>query len=210
MERFLADGPARAPLTLVLAHGAGAPMDSPFMNAIAAGVAKKGFRVLRFEFPYMHARREGKRKPPDRLPVLRASWLDAIREAAGRNGPSSVAIGGKSMGGRIASMVADEAGVAGLACLGYPFHPPGQPDKLRVAHLEHLKTPSLIAQGERDTFGTRDEVSQYSLSKNIRVFFLADGDHSFKPRASSGRTEKQNLEEAAAAVSGFLASLRSA
>ncbi len=209
MERFLVDGPARAPLTLVLAHGAGAPMDSPFMNAVASGVAKEGFRVLRFEFPYMHARRGGKRKPPDREPVLRHAWLDAIGEAAGKKGPSSVAIGGKSMGGRIASMVADEAGVAGLVCLGYPFHPPGQPDKLRVAHLEGLGTPALIVQGERDTFGNREEIARYHLSKKIRIFLLPDGDHSFKPRASSGRTEKQNLDEAIAIVSGFLASLRS-
>ncbi len=102
------------------------------------------------------------------------------------------------MGGRIASMVADEAGVAGLVCLGYPFHPPGQPDKLRVAHLENLKTPALILQGERDAFGTREEIARYPLSKKIRILFLPDGDHSFKPRASSGRTEKQNLEEAVA------------
>jgi uncharacterized protein len=210
VDRFIADGPARAPLTLVLAHGAGAPMDSPFMNAVAAGIAKTGFRVLRFEFPYMHARREGKRKPPDRGPVLEAAWRDAIREAAGKKGPASVAIGGKSMGGRIASMVADEAGVAGLVCLGYPFHPPGQPEKLRVAHLEKLGTETLILQGERDAFGTREEVARYPLSKKIRILFLKDGDHSFKPRASSGRTEKENLDEAVARVSEFLASLRSA
>lgn len=185
-------------------------MDSAFMNAIAAGVGSAGFRVARFEFPYMHARRvEGRRKPPDRESVLRASWLEAISEAAGKNGTSSVVIGGKSMGGRIASMVADEAGVAGLVCLGYPFHPPGQPKKLRVAHLEHLKTPALILQGERDAFGTREEVARYQLSKAIRILFLADGDHSFKPRVSSGRTEKQNLSEAIALVTVFLGSLRS-
>jgi predicted alpha/beta-hydrolase family hydrolase len=210
VDRFIADGPARAPLTLVLAHGAGAPMDSPFMNAVAAGIAKEGFRVLRFEFPYMHARREGKRKPPDRGPVLEETWREAIREAAGKKGAKAVAIGGKSMGGRIASMVADEAGVAGLVCLGYPFHPPGQPDKLRVAHLKQLMTPALILQGERDAFGTREEIVRYPLSKKIRISFLKDGDHSFKPRASSGRTEKQNLDEAVALVSGFLGSLRPA
>jgi uncharacterized protein len=184
-------------------------MDSPFMNTVAAGIGKNGFRVLRFEFPYMRSRREGKRRPPDRESVLRAAWLDAAREAAGKRGPSSVAIGGKSMGGRIASMVADEAGVAGLVCLGYPFHPPGQPDKLRVAHLENLKTPSLIVQGQRDAFGTQDEISRYPLSRKIRIRFLPDGDHSFKPRVSSGRAEKQNLDEAVALVTAFLASLRS-
>jgi predicted alpha/beta-hydrolase family hydrolase len=184
-------------------------MDSPFMSSVAAGIAKAGFRVARFEFPYMAARRGGKRKPPDRGPVLEEAWRDAIREAAGKKGPSSVVIGGKSMGGRIASMVADEAGVAGLVCLGYPFHPPGQPDKLRVAHLESLATPALIVQGERDVFGTRAEIARYPLSKKIRISFLPDGDHSFRPRASSGRSETQNLDEAVALVSAFLASLRS-
>jgi predicted alpha/beta-hydrolase family hydrolase len=207
VERFLVDGPARASLTLVLAHGAGAPMDAPFMDTVAAGVAKAGFRVLRFEFPYMHARREGKRRPPDRGPVLEEAWRDAIREAAGKKGPASVAIGGKSMGGRIASMVADEASVAGLVCFGYPFHPPGQPEKLRVAHLEGLKTPALIVQGERDAFGTRDEISRYSLSRKIRVLYSPDGDHSFRPRAASGRTERQNVDEAVAEAAKFLRSL---
>jgi len=210
VERFLFDGPARAERTLVLAHGAGAPMDSPFMNAIAEGVSAAGYRVARFEFPYMRARRAaGQKRPPDREPVLRESWHDAIREIGGKDGPGSIVIGGKSMGGRIASMVADEAGVAGLVCLGYPFHPPGQPKKLRVAHLAGLKTPALFLQGTRDAFGTEDEVSRYSLSKKIRVLFLPDGDHSFKPRASSGRTEEQNLSEAVALVTGFLESLRS-
>ncbi len=214
MPRFLADGPADAPLTLVLAHGAGAPMDSPFMSRVASGIAKEGFRVLRFEFPYMAARREGggkgKRGAPDRPKVLEATWREAIDEAAktaGPNGPKSVAIGGKSMGGRIATMVADDAGVAGLVCFGYPFHPPGNPGKLRVAHLEALRTPTLIVQGERDQFGTRDEIARYPLSKKIRILFLPDGDHSFKPRAGSGRTEKQNVDEAIAAASAFLRSL---
>ena len=185
-------------------------MDSPFMDAVASGVAAHGVRVARFEFPYMHARRaEGRRKPPDREPALRAAWHEAIVALAGKKGPGSLVIGGKSMGGRIASMVADEAGVAGLVCLGYPFHPPGQPMKLRVAHLEGLATPTLIVQGERDAFGTRAEVAGYHLSKKISVVFLPDGDHSFKPRVSSGRTGEQNLSEAVALVTGFLESLRS-
>jgi predicted alpha/beta-hydrolase family hydrolase len=186
-------------------------MDSAFMNAVAEGVGAAGFRVARFEFPYMRARREeGRKKPPDRESVLRESWHEAIRALSGKEGPGSLVIGGKSMGGRIASMIADEAGVLGLVCLGYPFHPPGQPEKLRVAHLERLKTPTLIVQGERDALGTREEVARYPLSKAIRILFLADGDHSFKPRVSSGRTQEQNLAEAVALVTGFLGSLRSA
>jgi len=180
-------------------------MDSAFMEAIAKGVASAGFRIARFEFPYMRARREGgKKRPPDREPVLRESWHDAIRVLSEKHGPGFVVIGGKSLGGRIASMVADEAGVLGLVCLGYPFHPPGQPNKLRVAHLASLRTPGLIVQGTRDPFGGRDEVSRYSLSETLRVVFLEDGDHSFKPRASSGRTEAQNLAEAVALVTAFL------
>jgi predicted alpha/beta-hydrolase family hydrolase len=180
-------------------------MDSKFMNVVARGIGAEGFRVARFEFPYMAARRAGgKRGAPDRPSVLEKTWHEAIREAAGTKGPGTVAIGGKSMGGRIASMVADEAGVAGLVCFGYPFHPPGQPEKLRVAHLENLRTPALILQGERDTFGTRDEIPRYSLSKKIRLLYLPDGDHSFKPRAGSGRTEVENVAEAVREAVVFL------
>ena len=173
-------------------------MDSPFMNQAARVLYGRGFRVVRFEFPYMRARREEKRnKPPDREPVLREAWLSAIAELGGGE---RVVIGGKSMGGRFASMVADEAGVRGLACLGYPFHPPGQPGKLRVAHLENLRTPAVFVQGTRDPFGTREEVAGYSLSPSIRFVWLEDGDHSFTPRASSGKTEREHLETAVRAV----------
>jgi len=180
-------------------------MDSAFMSTIARDVASAGFRVARFEFPYMRSRREdGKKRPPDREPVLRQTWHEAICALSEAVGPGGLVIGGKSLGGRIASLVADEAGVAGLVCLGYPFHPPGQPDKLRVAHLAGLRTPALIVQGTRDPFGGRDEVSRYTLSRTLRVAFLEDGDHSFKPRVSSGRTEPQNLAEAVALVTAFL------
>jgi len=201
---MLFDGPANGP-AVVLAHGAGAPMDSAFMNIVARGLAAGGARVARFEFPYMRRRREtGKGGAPDRQPVLCEAWLAAI-EALGGGG--RLVIGGKSLGGRIASMVADEAGVRGLVCLGYPFHPPGQPDRLRTAHLKDLRTPTLIVQGTRDPFGSREDVAGYDLSPQIRILWLEDGDHSFKPRASSGRTERQHVEEAVAAVVGFLKSL---
>lgn len=201
---WLFDGSEDAP-RIVLAHGAGAPMDSASMQALAKGLAAEGFRVARFEFPYMQARRtEGRRKPPDREPVLLDTWRAAIAELGGA-GP--LVIGGKSMGGRMASMIADEAGVRGLVCLGYPFHPPGQPAKTRTAHLEHLRTPTLVVQGTRDPFGVPEEVAGYRLSPAIRLVWLEDGDHSFKPRASSGRTEAQNVREAVAAVAGFVRAL---
>ncbi len=197
----LADGPARARATLVLAHGAGAPMDHPWMTTVAEAVAAEGVRVVRFEFPYMAARRQGRRPGPDREPVLREAWTNVVA-ALGR--PDRTVIGGKSMGGRIASMVADELGVAGVVCLGYPFHPPGKPDRLRTAHLEHLATPALILQGERDTFGTRAEVEGYALSEQIEMHWFADGDHSLKPRKASGHTEAEHLAEAARLAAAFV------
>ena len=175
-------------------------MRSTFMAKVARGIGEGGFRVARFEFPYMRERR----KVPDREPVLRQTWLDVIESLGGGR---KVAIGGKSMGGRIASMVADEAGVRGLACLGYPFHPPGRPEKLRTAHLESLSTPALIVQGTRDPFGTREDVAGYALSNSIRIAWIEDGDHSFKPRSSSGRTEAENLKEAISVVTEFLKGL---
>ena len=114
---------------------------------------------------------------------------------------------GRSPLGRMASMVADELGVRGLVCLGYPFHPPGDTSRLRVAHLESLRTPALIIQGERDPFGTRDEVSAYKLSEVIRLEWITDGDHSFVPRKASGRTRGQNLSAAIDSAATFIAAM---
>ena len=108
------------------------------------------------------------------------------------------------MGGRMASMIADETAARGLICLGYPFHPPGSPEKLRTKHLALLKTPALILQGERDPFGTREDVGSYELSPSIRVEWLKDGDHSFKPRAKSGVTEQGNLDHAVKFICEFV------
>lgn len=202
---LLIDGPSDAASTLVLAHGAGAPMDSRFLVVLAEALAGRGIRVIRFEFPYMHARRTGGRRPPDRAPVLLATWKQVIEQLGGAGG---LAIGGKSMGGRMASMVADEVGARGLVCLGYPFHPPSRPESLRTAHLHDLRTPTLIVQGTRDEFGGSAEVAGYALSPAIRIHWIEDGDHSFKPPKSSPRTEKENLAAAVEAVAGFLEELR--
>lgn len=201
---YLTDGPPTAPHTFVFAHGAGGAMDTPFMTRVARGLAERGIRVVRFEFPYMAARRAGgKRGAPDRQPVL----LEAFRRVVAEHGGGrAVAIGGKSMGGRMASMVADELAVRALVCLGYPFHPPGKPQQLRTEHLRSLRTPTLILQGTRDPFGTQDEVLTYELSKAIRVEWVPDGDHSFKPRAKSGATEMFNIEHAIAKIAEFLTS----
>lgn len=173
-----------------MAHGAGAPMDSEFMNVLADGLANEKIRVVRFEFPYMAERRvSGKSKPPNSARILQETWHQVIESLGTRN----LLIGGKSMGGRVASMVADQAQVSGVVCYGYPFHPPGKPEKLRTEHLAKLKTPALILQGERDTFGNQAEVSEYPLSRKIKVRWIPDGDHSFKPRKASGVTLPENM-----------------
>jgi len=205
-DHMLFDGAAKAKHLLVLAHGAGAPMDSPFMTAFAEGLAKNKIRLARFEFPYMQRRRaEGTKRPPDRGPKLEAAWHEVVAELRqGMPKQGKIIIGGKSMGGRIASMIAEEASVDGLVCLGYPFHPPGKPEKTRTEHLAALKTPTLIVQGTRDALGTIDDVKAYKLSKAIKLHWLEDGDHSFKPRKASGRTEQQNWDEGIAAVARFV------
>ncbi len=201
---LLFDGPDDAPTTIVLAHGAGAPMDSPFMDTMASALGEAGHRVARFEFPYMAARRaDGRRRPPSGEARLRESWMAVIEHL----GAASIVIGGKSLGGRIATMVADAAGVRGVVCLGYPFHPPGKPDRTRTAHLGTLRTPALVCQGTRDPFGTREDVAGYALAGTIAVHWLEDGDHGFKPRKASGRTEAQNIAEAAEAVDRFVKGL---
>lgn len=199
---YLYSGPADG-TTLLLAHGAGSAMDSEWMNDICGLLAERGVRTARFEFSYMAGRRAGIRKPPPRGDSLIGEFREAVE---GVDAPGAIVIGGKSMGGRVASMAADELGVAGLVCLGYPFHPPGKPEQLRTAHLEHLRTPALICQGTRDPFGTREDVAGYSLSPAIQLHWLEDGEHEFTPRVKvSGRTKAQNRAEAADAIAEFLA-----
>jgi predicted alpha/beta-hydrolase family hydrolase len=210
MVQFIFDGDPDAEVTILLAHGAGAPMDSASMNAASASFAAQGFRVARFEFGYMAARRtDGTRKPPPKAETLNPEYIKAI-DSLSAKGP--VIIGGKSMGGRVASMIADElraAGrIAGLLCLGYPFHPPGKPESLRTRHLENLQTPALIIQGTRDEFGTRTEVATYQLSRNIRILWLEDGDHDLKPRKSiSGFTAADHMKTMATTVGKWAGSI---
>jgi uncharacterized protein len=193
---FLFDGPAQAPLTVLLAHGAGGPMDSPSLDASAKAIAATGFRVARFEFGYMASRRISNRKaPPPKAESLKAEYAEAIG-ALDAKGP--LVIGGKSMGGRVASMIADELAasrkIVGLLCLGYPFHPIGKPEQLRTGHLVDLRTPTLIVQGTRDPFGSAKEVAAYSLSKAIEILWLEDGDHDLRPRkAFSGFSAADHL-----------------
>ena len=173
------------------------------MTFAATALASVGFRVARFEFGYMAARRtSGHKRPPPRAETLKTEYLGAVAALA-CSGP--LIIGGKSMGGRVASMVADglygEKAIAGLLCLGYPFHPPQRPENLRTAHLQDLRTPTLICQGTRDPLGNRDEVAGYELSTQIELLWLEDGDHDLKPRKTiSGHTLEGHLQTMAGAA----------
>ena len=199
--------------TLLLAHGSGLPMDSPFMTDIAARIALGGVTVLRFEFPYMAERRTGgSKRPPPRADKLCDVFCDTITEVRMAM-PSSMPllIGGKSMGGRVASMIADveyaRGNVHGLVCLGYPFHPPKKPESLRTAHLMDLACPTLICQGTRDPLGTSDEIAGYGLPERIAFSWITDGDHDFVPRKRASSTPDQNRQDAADAVAAFALSL---
>ena len=198
----LPTGPAQA--YLILAHGAGAPMDSAFMQAMAELLAARGLALLRFEFAYMAQRRSGGgKRPPNPQAQLLDAWR-AVYQQVRQQVTGPVAIGGKSMGGRMASLLADELGADGLICLGYPFYAAGKSEKPRVAHLAQLKTPSLIVQGERDALGNRPTVEGYSLSAAIELLWLTAADHDLKPLKSSGFTHAQHLAQAADAIAAWL------
>ena len=200
MSHWIAEGPENGPL-FIFAHGAGAGMEHDFMTAVAKGLVEQGIRVVRFNFPYMVKRAEdGKKRPPDRAPKL----LEAYEEVIAHFTTRPIVIGGKSMGGRMSSLLADNALVAGIACLGFPFHPPGKPEKYKGEHLASIDKPTLILQGERDTFGKREEFEGFALSKQITVSFLPDGDHSFKPRKSSGYTEAGNIASTVEQLAVFI------
>lgn len=193
---------------LLLAHGAGAPMDSAFMTAMTGLLVERRLTVVRFEFAYMAARRGGtSRRPPPKMAVLVEEYREALALARRQVKSTRFLIGGKSMGGRVASLIADEefaAGrVAGCVCLGYPFHPANKPASLRTAHLERLRCPTLIVQGERDALGERAEVEGLKLSNAIEFAWMRDGNHDLKPRKSADVTHDANLEMAADAIGRF-------
>ena len=199
-----------APL-LILAHGAGAPADSDWMNRVADLFYEGGISTLRFEFPYMQKRRlTGKKSAPDRAPVLLDTWRDILCHKDVVNYKGAVFIGGKSMGGRMATLIASgntdtrletpqsiTTQITGCICFGYPFHPPGKLDALRTDHLGNdYSTPTLIVQGEKDTFGTREQVDGYTLSPMIEMAWLTAGNHDLKPNKASGFTHDDHLQSA--------------
>lgn len=193
----------------IFAHGAGAGMDNDFMQAVAVGLAERDIEVLRFNFPYMQIMSEtGKKRPPNRMPALLEHYQHVVTEYAS---DLPLFIGGKSMGGRASTLLVSEQDFAdtcktikGVAVLGYPFHPMGKPEKLRVDHLPDMSCPCLIVQGARDTMGNEDEVAGYNLPASLHVKFLADGDHSLKPRKASGFTHQQHIDSACDMIAAFI------
>ena len=206
MDNTLVCGPKTGPATVLLAHGAGAGMESPFMQHMAEGLAQQGWQVIRFEFPYMAQQRvSGRKRPPNKADILLQCYAEQLQSLPAKQ---PLIIGGKSMGGRIASLLADELWrqnkILGCICLGYPFHPLGKQKTLRVEHLQNLQTPTLVIQGERDAMGNREDVNTYALSEQLQIAWMPDGDHSFKPRKRSGRSELQNLNLAVEHMHDFL------
>lgn len=200
---FLYSGPENGPLCL-FAHGAGAPMDSEFMDDISESLSQKGIRVVRFEFPYMQERRiNGKKRPPNRQPELLACLEEVIEHF---NQPCVLM--GKSMGGRMSSLLAaDEkmsGNVKGVVALGYPFHPSGKPEKLRIDHLPDLRAPMSIVQGTRDALGNRETVTELPIPSDIEFLWLEDGDHDLKPRKKSGFTHEAHKQSAVQFVARFI------
>lgn len=190
--------------TLILAHGAGAPMDSDFMDDMAERLAGQGVKVLRFEFPYMAQRRvDGRRRPPNPQAQLLECWRQ-VYASVRPHVTGCLAIGGKSMGGRMASLIADELEVDALVCLGYPFYAAGKPEKPRVAHLAELKARTLIVQGERDALGNKETVEGYALSTAIELLWIPTGNHDLKPLKSAGVSYDQCLAETAQRIAQLL------
>jgi uncharacterized protein len=206
--------PAGADISLILGHGAGAGQNSPFMVKFATALASRGIETITFNFAYT----ESGRRVPDRNDRLEAAWrrmIAAYRAGEVGAGAQRLAIGGKSMGGRIASQVAateDERagdGIAGLVFLGYPLHPPGRPDKLRSAHLPQIRTPMLFVQGSRDAFGTPEELAPIleALHAPAELCVIEDGDHSFKVRKSAPLSQSAVFDFILDAVERWLRAL---
>ncbi|WJS05415.1 alpha/beta family hydrolase [Roseibium aggregatum] len=215
MTDFLWNRPETPPVaTLLLAHGAGAAMDSAFMNKLAAALASQGIAAARFEFAYMAGRRTGgPKKPPPRADKLIAEFQTALQSFLSQS-DGTLLIGGKSMGGRVAAMLAGGGSLPGrakgVACFGYPFHPTGKADaEWRLQPLQDAKRPVLVLQGDRDPFGSKAELDEVTLPAHVSLTYLEDGNHDFGPRGKSPATLDGNIKLAAEAVRAFVDRLTS-
>lgn len=199
---------------LVLCHGAGAPADSPFLNSLATQLTRLGVTVIRLELAYMAERRfGGKKRPPPKIETLKEEWIRMLQEDCFDLHPHlPLFLAGKSMGARLAIMASASQGdllceVVGSIAFGYPFHPQGKPDKLRLAPLAVVadqQIPTLIIQGTRDAFGSEAEVNHYDIPQEIALRWLPTGDHDFKPLKSTGKTQEDLTAEAANFTAAFI------
>lgn len=214
MEVYKTNGPhshsGKEPV-LILAHGAGAPADSPFMDMLAESLADEGVTTVRFEFRYMAKRREdGRKRPPDRQPALLAQFEQLIAEIVeGTLAGRPLFTGGKSMGGRMASLLAADPRLKGrfkgVLCFGYPFHPPGKPDRWRTDHFPDFWCPVLIVQGTRDPFGKPGEVSaRRSTLSEAELVWLEGGNHDFQPLVRQPETQAGLIRQAARSAAVFM------
>lgn len=188
---------------VILAHGSGAGMRHSFMEAMANALASLELEVIRFNFPYMQqAEAAGKHRPPNRMPVLLEAMQDVMRLVSKLEPSLPLILAGKSMGARVASQLLtlsniSEYRVLASVSFGYPFHPPGKPDKLRLDHFDDIRRPHLVLQGTRDPFGKQQEVKNYPLGENTKVDFVNSGEHSFIPLKSAGTSQQALIQYAA-------------
>ena len=208
VKEFLVNSPQEDPKAiLLLAHGANHGMATPFMETMARGIVNADIRVVRFHFPYMEKMlRTGKKVTPNGGRILRKCFGEVIAHCIERERVPSknIFIGGKAMGARIASMIADDYKVAGVICLGYPFHPPKKPKQFRIQHLKTIQTPTLICQGERDPKGKLEEIQPLNLSNSVKFHWIADGSKDFKPRKKSNKKLDENMDDAIQASNNFI------
>jgi predicted alpha/beta-hydrolase family hydrolase len=198
----LADGPPDAP-GLILGHGAGAGIRSDFMEFVASELAARAVRVMRFNFAYIEARK----KTPDRQPVLEATYGAVVEHVRREERPQRLFLGGKSLGGRIAShVVAGGLAAGGLVFLGYPLHPPGRPDRLRSAHLNQISVPMLFVEGTRDPFCPLETLEKVGadFTAPVEIAVIDNGDHSLRVRKSSGRSTEEAWGEAVEQVANWI------
>lgn len=208
------DQPEHPKALLLLAHGAGAPMDSPFMNQLCQALLAQAVTVIRFEFTYMQQRRaDGRRRPPPAINTLVDEYQHMIQAVGAWQTASPhvqslpLWLAGKSMGGRVATLVAAQQAsesYAGVAVFGYPFHPPGKPENTRIAHFGQCSVPVHIFQGTRDPFGRPEEVADYCLPATVTLHWLATGNHDAEPTKKSGISQQALLQHAAESLSRLM------
>ena len=208
-NNILINGPKEAKNILLLAHGAGAPMDSMFMNTISAGLNKNGIITIRFEFPYMSKKRSGKNAFPDKFDVLCEFYNKIYFKIKKTNPDKNIWLGGKSMGGRVSTLISRSLDIKGVIVFGYPFHPINKLDKLRLESLQLSGPPILIIQGTRDKFGTITEVKKYKIHKNNTIFWIKDGDHSYNTLKKSELSSKDAIVQAYNEASIFIKKTKS-